>query len=146
MTDPRRLGGVLLMVLLASAFAHANQHRVKWWHSDRVKVEVGLTDEQSNELEAIFQATLPRMRAHKEELDRQEQALSQLMTEATMAEADLGAAIDRVEAARTRASKTRTLMLYRMYRVMTPEQRLKLKALHDGSKGKRGTDSDRRSN
>jgi Spy/CpxP family protein refolding chaperone len=146
MTDPRRLGGVLLMVLLASALAHANQHRVKWWHSDRVKAEVGLTDEQSNELEAIFQATLPRMRADKEELDRQEQALSQLMTEATMAEADLGAAIDRVEAARTRASKTRTLMLYRMYRVMTPEQRLKLKALHESSKGKRGTGSDHRSN
>ena len=36
--------------------------------------------------------------------------------------------IDRVEAARSALAKTRTLMLYRMHRLLSPEQRVRLEA------------------
>ena len=39
--------------------------------------------------------------------------------------------IDRVEGVRSELNKGRTLMLYRMNRQLTPEQRTKLKAMHD---------------
>jgi Spy/CpxP family protein refolding chaperone len=122
---------ILLSVCAVAPPATAGEDSRKWWQSDRVKTEIGLTAEQSRQLEDVFQTMLPRMRAEKEELDREERAVSRLMTDATAAEADVTQAIDRVEALRARAGKTRLLMLYRMYRVLTPEQRQKLQVMHD---------------
>ena len=39
-------------------------------------------------------------------------------------------ATDRLEAARNELSRTRTLMLFRIRRVLTDEQNLKIKAMH----------------
>jgi len=52
--------------------------RHKWWLSARVQQEVGITSEQAQTLEAIFQSVMPELRAHKAELDRLEQAVSDL--------------------------------------------------------------------
>lgn len=128
-TVGRILGIAALLTVTLQGQAAEERH--KWWQSARVKADVGLSEEQSQDLEAVFQATLPRMRAEKEELDRQERSLSQLMSEARVDETGILQAIDRVEMARASASKTRTLMLYRMYRVLTPEQREKLRAVHE---------------
>src|SRR5262245_23730391 len=108
---------VLTFVALigAAGTAQAGDERFKWWQSDRVKAEVGLTAAQSAQLEEIFQAVLPRMRAEKDELDRLEEGFSKLLREATVTETEIGQAIDRVEGSRARASKTRMIMLYRMY-------------------------------
>ena len=130
---------VLAAVLLAgtAAAARGGEERPKWWQSDQVKTEIGLSEKQSQELEAIFQATLPRMREEKTGLDEQGQELSRLMTQATADTSDISLAIDRVEAARARANKTRLLMLYRMYLLLTPDQRQKLEALHERNKQER---------
>ena len=39
--------------------------------------------------------------------------------------------VDMVENARSSLGRTRTLMIYRMHRILTPEQRVKMNALHD---------------
>ena len=39
--------------------------------------------------------------------------------------------IDRVEASRSAMGRTRSLMLYRMHRLLTADQRVKLKALYE---------------
>jgi Spy/CpxP family protein refolding chaperone len=111
--------------------AEARPERHKWWLSEQVKSEVGLTDQQSKEIEQIFQAVRPRLKAGWEELDRLEQEVSHLMTEGESDEGRISTAIDRVEAARAALNKTRTLMLFRIYRVLSPEQRVKLKAFHE---------------
>ena len=105
--------------------------RHKWWLSDEVKTQVGLTPQQSQELEGIFQSELPRLRSGWAELDRLEQDLSRLMTDSAADENRVSAAVDRAESARATLNKTRTLMLFRMYRVLTPDQRVKLKSFHD---------------
>ena len=48
-----------------------------------------------------------------------------------MSEAEIIRQIDLVEASRSEMGKARTLMLYRMHRILTPEQRVKLKAMFD---------------
>jgi Spy/CpxP family protein refolding chaperone len=135
----RVLGFLVALGYVASAAAasQSGEERFKWWQSDRVKAEAGLSDEQSAQLETLFQATLPKMRAEKEELDRQERELAALMSGAGDDESGVSQAIDRVEAARSRANKTRVLMLYRMYRVLTPDQRQKLEAIHERVKQSR---------
>lgn len=117
--------------------AGAAEERYKWWQSATVKAEVGLTDDQSQQLEAIFQAMLPRMKSDKDELDRLEAGLSKLMAEATVEEAVLVQEIDKVEAARARASKTRFIMLYRMHRLLAADQRQKLEAMYQRMKKER---------
>jgi Spy/CpxP family protein refolding chaperone len=117
-------------VLLLASAAVALDERQKWWFSEWAKSELGLSEAQSREIEAVFQSLLPRMRAEKEAYDRENAALSKLMVEGAIERA-IGPAIDRVEAARGAVSKTRTWMLVRMYRVLTPEQRVKLQAKHE---------------
>jgi Spy/CpxP family protein refolding chaperone len=102
----------------------------KWWLSEEGKTEFSITEQQSRELEALFQQMLPSLKANKTELDKQEKLLDQLLASGSSSEPVVAAAIDRVESARSALSRTRTLMLYRMYRLLTPEQRAKVQAYH----------------
>lgn len=102
----------------------------KWWQSASLKAELGLTEQQSAAVEEIFQANLPKLRATKEELDKLEATLSKLI-ETGADEAQVIQHIDRVEAARSEMSKARTLMLLRMRRVLSQDQRIKLTAWHE---------------
>jgi Spy/CpxP family protein refolding chaperone len=77
------------------------------------------------------------MKAEKDELDRLEASLSKLLAEATVDEGSLSQQIDKVEAARARASKTRLLMLYRMHRLLAPDQRQRLEVMHQRMKQER---------
>jgi Spy/CpxP family protein refolding chaperone len=103
----------------------------KWWLSPEGKKEFGISEPQSRELEAQFQQMLPTLRANKSELDKQEKTLNQLLGEAGSSEPTVAQAIDRAEAARSALSRTRTLMLYRMYRLLSPEQRAKVQAYYE---------------
>jgi Spy/CpxP family protein refolding chaperone len=103
-----------------------------WWRSDDARTELGITAQQSRDLEAIFQQTLPMLRVKKAEVDREEEVLSTLLAEAnTSRESAVIQAIERVEARRRSLSRTFTMMRYRMYRLLTPEQRAKVLAYRD---------------
>ena len=101
----------------------------KWWNTDKFKQELKLTAEQSSRIEQIFQASFGPMRATKQELDREEAGLSRLMENPDADEGDVSRSVDRVEAARCVLSKNRTMMLFRIHRILTAEQRAKLDEL-----------------
>ena len=83
---------------------------------------------------------VPTLRAQKAELDRLEHVVSKLLAEGTADESAVSQAIERAEAQRGATNRTRTLMLFRMYRVLTPDQRVKLSAWHERSESeKRGS-------
>lgn len=133
MRTTRRRGGpwvalAALALLAPQAEDAAGSQRHKWWQSDAVKAELGLTDRQSAELEEIFQAMRPRQKELVERLRVEEEALAAIMQAPDAAEWEVTLQIDRVETTRSALSKTRTLMLYRMHRVLAPPQR---DALHD---------------
>jgi Spy/CpxP family protein refolding chaperone len=101
-----------------------------WWKSDAFQKEVGLTPDQCTRIDAVFQATLPKLRQGRDELDRQEAELSRLI-ESNADEASVTKQIDRVEAIRASTNKERTLMLFHMHQVLTPDQVAKFKTAHD---------------
>ena len=70
----------------------------------------------------------PRQKELVERLRVEEEALAAIMQAPDAAEWEVTLQIDRVETTRSALSKTRTLMLYRMHRVLAPPQR---DALHD---------------
>lgn len=121
---------LLACLALGATWASAGPNDRKWWMSDRVKAEMTLSEQQSQDIEAIFQATVPRLRAQKEELDRLEKQVSELLSVSGLSEADFALAIDRAEAARGAINKSRLLMLFRMRQLLSPEQRATLKVIH----------------
>jgi Spy/CpxP family protein refolding chaperone len=103
----------------------------KWWSSPEGRAEFGLSEAQSRDLEAIFQQTLPEMKASKADVDRYQQQLTRLLSEASAKESVVLKAIDQLEVAQSALSRTRTIMLYRMYRLLSPEQRAKVQAYYE---------------
>lgn len=101
--------------------------RWKWWLYDRA--ELGITDQQSKAINDIFEATIQGLRAARHELDRAEEELSRTIKEHTADIAVVSLQLDRVESARSQHNKMRTLMLYRIHALLTPEQRAKLQEL-----------------
>lgn len=107
------------------------RHRHKWWNDDQIKAELALTPQQAQEIEQIFQASVPRLRTLKEQLDVLEKDLSRMIRERTSPEATVAQQLDRVETTRAELNKARMLMIYKMHRVLTSEQNEKLRAIND---------------
>ena len=100
----------------------ASAQGFKWWQSDTFVRGLGLTQEQSTKIEGIFQHTLPALHKQKDALDKAEADFNQ-MVEASD-DAQVMAQVGVVEAARSELNKSRTMMLLRMRRVLTPDQRV----------------------
>jgi protein CpxP len=126
---PRR-PAALLTVLLCLASAAVSAQGSKWWQNEKFQRELGLTVDQVSRLEEVFQNAQPELRQQKKELDRLEAELSQ-MIDRSADESTVIQQLDRVEATRATLAKARTLMLMRMRRILTPEQRTKLTDLHE---------------
>ena len=120
---------LLLAAILAFPVASEAAQRFKWWQSDEVASEIGLSAEQGTEIEAIFQSLRPKLRELAHRLHREEDELTAIMHAMQAEEWEVALQIDKVEAARSALSKTRTLMLYRMHKTLTAEQSEALHAM-----------------
>lgn len=114
----------------------------KWWIDPQLRAELAITDAQSAAVDDIWQKSLPKLRDGRGLLEKQEDVLSQMIA-ADAAEAAITAQIDRVENMRAELAKGRTLMIYRMNKVLTPEQRAKVKAMMDRRESNRRNPSAR---
>ena len=103
--------------------------RPKWWIDAKLRAELGITDQQSTAVELVWQKSLPALREGRQQLETLEETLSK-MTDVSD-EAAVKAQIDRVENLRADLSKARTLMIYRMHKILTADQRAKVKAMHE---------------
>jgi Spy/CpxP family protein refolding chaperone len=98
---------------------------------------LALTADQVSRLEAIWQAALPELRKGRDDLDRQEAELSRLI-EVNADETVVTHQVDKVEAIRAHLNKARTLVLLHHRQLLTPEQRVKLKAMRDRDRERAG--------
>ncbi len=121
---------VLSLVLLGSPVGVSAQG-FKWWQTDRFQQELGLTAEQVTRLEEIFQALQPTLKAQKDTLDKFESKLSRVVSDPRADEALVLQAVEKTEGARAELTKSRTLLTFRMGRILTSDQNVKLRALHE---------------
>ncbi|HSK10306.1 MAG TPA: Spy/CpxP family protein refolding chaperone [Vicinamibacterales bacterium] len=123
----RRLAVVALLAWAGMAgSAWAQPSRAPWWKDEKSKAELKLTEEQADRIDAIFKDSWHGMRSSYEELGKREEQLSALVSAADTTEADVIRQVEQVEAVRGELNKVRTVMLYRMHRILTPDQRGKL--------------------
>ena len=108
-----------------------SKQRVLWWIDPKLRAELGITDQQSAAVDAVWQKTAPLLRDARARLDKLEEALSAMTQKDGSDETAVLAQIERVENTRAEASKTRTIMIYRMNKILTVEQRAKVKAMYE---------------
>lgn len=132
----RLTAGAVLLSLAVVPVAGSSQQTTSqpttsrgWWRNEAIVKDLGLTTDQATRINTIFETTVPELRQDREELERLEAKLSRMIREDAMDEAALSRQIDRVETARANGNKTRSLMLTRMYRVLTREQRIRFDQL-----------------
>ena len=133
----RRFSAAAVILTVAAVLwgSHASAQGFKWWQSDTFIKGLGLTQEQSTKIEAVFQKTVPALRQQKDALDKAEADFNQ-MVEASD-DAQVMAQVTVVEAARSELNKSRTMMLLRMRRVLTPDQRVKFVMLQQQTRNNR---------
>ena len=137
------LGVLLVMLMPVPAWADceqkdtpekapaAQQPRPKFWQDPKLRQEIGISDQQSVAIEQIFSSSIQSLRDARKELDQLEAVLSRTIQENTADLFTVSQQVDRVEAARSAYNKARTVMLYRMNLLLSPDQRVKVKATNE---------------
>jgi Spy/CpxP family protein refolding chaperone len=121
---------LVVCVLAAAGPLHGQSFGFAWWKDPQFQRELVLSPDQSARIDAIFQAAISQLRPKKEELDKQEELLSQQIV-AGADEALVTRQVDKVESIRSQMNKMRTLMLLKERQILSPEQRVKLNKLHE---------------
>lgn len=103
--------------------------RWKWWLHPESRKELGLSDKQSRKLDEIWESTAPRQRERFHELEKLEEALAQTIKENVADVTTVAQHVDKVEKLRAEYNATRTVMIYRMHLLLTPDQRVKVDAM-----------------
>ena len=120
----------------------------EWWKSEEIRQELELSDEAVARLAAIFQTTMPELRSAYRLVRKHQEQFDQLLERVDVTEEEVLHEVDHLETARAEVNKGRAMMLFKMRRVLTLEQRNKLKEYNERRRNERRTrepnDSQRR--
>lgn len=120
--------------------------RFPWWKDEKFRAEVGFSLAQAEEIDRIVMPTLEQMRPLRREVEQLDKDIEKMIADST----DLMVfkqQVEKVEARRAELNKMRTLMLYKIRRVFTPEQNVKFRAAYErweAARRKQDGDRDRR--
>lgn len=132
MHKPRKFFVCITLSLLTLFWAiPADAQRFRWWKDEQFTRELALTPDQSSRIESVFQAAQPELRAQARALSRLEEELSKLVHEARVEESEVEHYVTKVESARADLAKTRTMMVYRIRRILSLDQNEKLHKLFE---------------
>jgi len=98
----------------------------KWWKNTQLAEEIGLTSEQSNQIEKVFVRTRPTLIDLRADLEKKQFFLQQAMEDRSAPRGELENKMEAVENARAELQKARQRMLLDIRQVLKPEQWQKL--------------------
>lgn len=124
----RRIAILTFVTLVFVAGAPTQIESALWWRSPRFVVPLQLTLSQASAIDQIYRRMLPERLERAAEADAARARLEHLL-EADSPDEELESAASRAADADAARRRLRTLMLYRMSRVLTSSQRSQLTAL-----------------
>ena len=104
--------------------------RKKWWIDPKLRADLGITDQQSVAVDQVWKKSAPALVELRQKLEKLDNTLSQMIADG-VDEAKVVAQIEFVENMRADANKRRTLMIYQMHKLLTAEQRAKVRAMYE---------------
>jgi Spy/CpxP family protein refolding chaperone len=129
MAKPALLLAVIVCLGVAPVRMYAQTsppRRGKWWQAEDVQHQLGLTSAQVDAIEKVWRQDLSERIHLRQELEALEAKWNEELARGEIDDADAERLIDRMEDARMRHNTARTLVLFEMYRVLTPDQRASL--------------------
>jgi Spy/CpxP family protein refolding chaperone len=114
------------LIVLAPTTVDSQAGVSKWWHQTAVQRELCLTPAQVGLLDEAFQRKLPQRISLRRTLDDLDARLHRMIDDGNTDEETVMRLSARVEQIRADRNVARTLMLFEMYRVLTPSQRVRL--------------------
>ena len=127
------------------ASARDRHDRRMWWKNPADMAEIGLSAEQSATIDGIFKAEVEKMKPLRETVNQLERSLDQAIRANTTDVEVFAKQVHKIEKMRAELNTMRTVMLYRMRRVLTQEQNAKFRAMWDRREAeRRKQDGDRR--
>jgi Spy/CpxP family protein refolding chaperone len=122
----RWLGFAVLTIALATSSLHAAGTRGRWWRSATIQQRLALTTAQVEQIDAVFERSVPKRRLLRRRLQSLQDQLDRAITAGARDEDAIQRLIDRVADAERVSNVARTMMLVRIYAVLTPRQRTSL--------------------
>jgi len=119
----------VLLTLTAPAAASPDLPDGKWWKRPRVAAHVGLTTDQTRQIEEIFVRSRGRLIDLKADLEKKQADLQDAIDDPGADRRAVAQQIDTVENARAELQKARALMFLDMKRILRPEQWERLREL-----------------
>jgi Spy/CpxP family protein refolding chaperone len=113
---------LLAAFLAAPATRAAGLPEGKWWKNPSVTAELGLSPDQSVEIEKVFVRTRPKLIDLRADLEKKQLDLQVAMEDKTASRSAVEKKIESVENARAALQKTRALMILDMKQVLKPDQ------------------------
>ena len=111
--------------------------RRMWWKTPADMAEIGLTAEQSTTIDGIFKSEVEKMKPLRETLNQLERSLDETVRANTADVEVFAKQVHKIEKMRAELNTMRTVMLYRMRRVLTQEQNAKFRAMWDRREAER---------
>lgn len=123
-----------------NARGQQNQRRgpYLWWKDPAVMKEIGMSAHLSKKIDELFTRRLPLANAQWTEFKKHEDELNRLIAERKVGADVISVQLDRVEAQRTMLNKSRTMMMYEMYQLLSADQYAKLVAYNERRRNGRG--------
>lgn len=109
-----------------------------WWLDENSKKELGLTPTQVKAIDDIYNSSKDELTTYRENMDRERREIDVLIAESKVEQWVVLRHIDRMETQRSSYNKTFWMMLYRMNRALTAEQRVKLQEMERRTREGRG--------
>jgi Spy/CpxP family protein refolding chaperone len=103
----------------------------EWWNDADVQREIGLSAEKVHQIDDFYQRRIKDMKLIGDEFTKQFKELDAMTKAAVVDEPTYGLQVLRVESLRSRLIESRTMMLYRIYRILEPQQYRKLQDIFD---------------
>jgi Spy/CpxP family protein refolding chaperone len=98
-----------------------------WWKDDAVKKEVGLRPEQASHIDRIYSVRMKEIDPTVQEYQKELDALDKMLADRVVDETALSVEMTKFYSLRTALQESRTLMLYRIEKVLDVDQYTKLK-------------------
>ncbi len=108
---------------------HRMAHSGAWWKNSDLVKELGVSEEQVQKMDKVFQDNRIQLVDAKTALEREEVRLRPMMEAYNPDGQQIAAQIDKVASARAQLEKTNAMMLVEIRRVLTQEQWKKLQSL-----------------
>ena len=100
-----------------------------WWLDPAVKKDLKLTDEQAGHIRDIFEKRETEVKPVWDQLNREGERLEKMTRERVADEATYAVQVSKVQHLFAEVRKSRTVMIYRMFRELQPEQYKKLQEI-----------------